>query len=60
LSSLSTFGPSSSLKKKLSLNGFERGGQANLPGASTDQEEIQEPGREKSKKLEKSVDYQFQ
>jgi hypothetical protein len=36
------------------LNGFERGGQANLPGASTDQEEIQEPGREKSKKLEKS------
>ena len=45
---------SSSLKKKLSLDDFERGGQANLPGASTDQEEIQEPDREKSKKLEKS------
>lgn len=37
---------SSSLKKKLSLDDFERGGQATLPGASTD--------REKSKKLEKS------
>lgn len=45
---------SSSLKKKLSLDDFERGGQATLPGASTDREEIQEPDREKSKKLEKS------
>jgi len=46
---------SSSLKrKKLSLDDFEKGGQATLPGASTDQEEIQEPDRKKSKKLGKS------
>ena len=46
---------SSSLKrKKLSLDDFEKRGQATLPGASTDQEEIQEPDRKKSKKLGKS------
>ena len=46
---------SSSLKrKKLSLDDFEKGGQATLPGSSTDQEEIQEPDRKKSKKLGKS------
>ena len=41
-------------KKKLSLDDFEKGGQATLPGASTDQEEILEPDRKKSKKLVKS------
>lgn len=46
---------SSSLKrKKLTLDDFEKGGQATLPGSSTDQEEIQEPDRRKSKKLGKS------
>ena len=46
---------SSSLKrKKLSVDDFEKGGQATLPGASTDQDEIQEPDRKKIKKLEKS------
>lgn len=46
---------SSSLKrKKLTLDDFEKGGQATLPGSSTDQEEIQEPDRKKSKKLGKS------
>ena len=52
---ISTKVVSSSLKRKeLSVDDFEKGGQATLRGASTDQGEIQEPDRKKCKKLEKS------